>query len=197
MYLRIKRLIDIVVSIIGLPILGILFVIFSILIKLEDRGPIFYTAERFGIDGKVFKMYKFRTMKKNSLDIRLEDGSTYNAQDDPRVTRIGKIIRKTSLDETAQFINILKGDMSLIGPRPLLADRRYDELDNTIKKILQVRPGVSGYSQAYYRNSISQQEKFENDLHYVNNVSFLLDIKIILKTMVSVFSQKNIYNENK
>ena len=118
MYRIIKRFFDILIAVIALPIFGALFIVFAPIIHFSDRGPVFYNAQRIGKNGKLFKMYKFRTMKTNSPDIRLADGSTYNGANDPRVTRIGKFLRTTSIDEAPQVINILNGTMSLIGPRP-------------------------------------------------------------------------------
>ena len=190
-----KRLIDLVISLMGLPFFGIIFVIFAPIIKLTDHGPIFYNAERLGFKGKVYKMYKFRSMRVNAPDIRNADGSTYNGDDDPRVTRIGRFMRKTSVDETPQILNVLKGDMSIIGPRPFVTTHYegYDKLDAKRKKRLDVRPGITGYSQAYYRNSIGQQEKIDNDCYYADHVSLGFDIKIFLKTIQSVLKRENIY----
>ena len=190
-----KRLIDIVVSIISLPIFGILLVVLAPIIKVTDKGPIFYNAERLGRKGKVYKMFKFRSMKVNAPDIRNEDGSTFNGNNDPRVTKIGRIMRKTSLDETPQILNVLKGDMSLIGPRPFVTTHYYgyEKLDDKGKKRLEVRPGITGYSQAYYRNSIEQKQKIENDCFYADHVSFHLDVKIFLHTIKTVLKRENIY----
>ena len=196
MYKKIgKRLIDLVISIIGLPFFGIIFIIFAPIIKLTDNGPVFYNAERLGWKGKVYKMYKFRSMRVNAPDIRNADGSTYNGDDDPRVTKIGRIMRKTSVDETPQILNVLKGDMSIIGPRPFVTTHYegYDKLDEKRKKRLEVRPGITGYSQAYYRNSIGQQEKIDNDCYYVDHVSLGLDVKIFFQTIRSVLKRENIY----
>ena len=196
MYKKIgKRLIDLVISIIGLPFFGIIFIIFAPIIKLTDNGPVFYNAERLGWKGKVYKMYKFRSMRVNAPDIRNADGSTYNGDDDPRVTKIGRIMRKTSVDETPQILNVLKGDMSIIGPRPFVTTHYegYNKLDEKRKKRLEVRPGITGYSQAYYRNSIGQQEKIDNDCYYVDHVSLGLDVKIFFQTIRSVLKRENIY----
>lgn len=196
MYKKIgKRLIDLVISIIGLPFFGIIFMILAPIIKLTDNGPVFYNAERLGWKGKVYKMYKFRSMRVNAPDIRNADGSTYNGDDDPRVTKIGRIMRKTSVDETPQILNVLKGDMSIIGPRPFVTTHYegYDKLDEKRKKRLEVRPGITGYSQAYYRNSIGQQEKIDNDCYYVDHVSLGLDVKIFFQTIRSVLKRENIY----
>jgi undecaprenyl phosphate N,N'-diacetylbacillosamine 1-phosphate transferase len=188
----VKRIIDIVMSLIALPILLLVFIIFAPMIYLNDKGTILFVAERRGKDGKTFKMYKFRSMCLNAPDLRNTDGSTYSGENDPRVTKVGKIMRKTSIDELPQIINVLKGDMSFIGPRPNLANRSYDTFDDIRKKRVSVLPGITGYSQAYFRNSITQDEKFINDCYYVDNVSFLLDAKIFFKTVASVIFRNNI-----
>ena len=188
-----KRLIDFVIALCGTPFLLIIFLVVAPLIYLEDKGPVFYNATRRGKDGKEFKMYKFRSMYVNSPDLRNEDGSTYNGENDPRVTKIGKILRKTSLDETPQLLNILKGDMSIIGPRPTLATKPISELPAERLKRYEMRPGLTGYSQAYFRNSITQEEKFKHDVYYIENVTLLMDIKIFIQTAMSVLKRKNIY----
>ena len=189
-----KRFIDVVVSLVALPFFCLGFIFIAPLIYFTDRGPIFYNATRKGKNGKDFKMYKFRSMMVNAPDMRNADGSTYSGNDDPRVTKIGKILRKTSLDEIPQVLNVLMGDMSLIGPRPTLATKEYieSELDENRKKHYSVRPGITGYSQAYFRNSITQEEKFANDAFYADNVTFIFDLKILFKTITSVLGQKNI-----
>ncbi|HHX68284.1 MAG TPA: sugar transferase [Gallicola sp.] len=189
----IKRILDIIICILGLPIFVLLLIIFGLLIKLEDHGPIFYKAERIGKDGKLFKMYKFRSMKLNAPALLNPDGSTYNSKDDPRVTKIGKFIRETSIDETPQIINVLKGDMSIIGPRASLASALSTYKNDEIDK-MKVRPGITGYTQAYYRNKLSNREKRLKDAWYANNVSVWLDMKIFFKTIVTVFKREGIYN---
>jgi len=191
----VKRIIDFLLSLIGLPFFIIIFVVVAPIIFFTDRGPVFYNATRLGYKGKTYKMYKFRSMRVNAPDLRNKDGSTYNGEDDPRVTKIGRIMRKTSLDEAPQLLNVLKGDMSIIGPRPHITTnyQGYDSLTPEKKKRLEVRPGITGYSQAYYRNSISSEEKIANDCYYVDHVSFLFDIKIFLQTVKSVLLRKNIY----
>ncbi|MDU5459985.1 MULTISPECIES: sugar transferase [Anaerococcus] len=194
-----KRTFDILLSLI-LMIPVILIVIFSyIFIKIEDGGPLFYKAERTGLFGIPFKMYKLRSMKENAPDIRLEDGSTFNGDDDPRVTKFGKFARKTSIDELPQIINVLKGDMSFIGPRPdtpMYLDKYTDEE----KIILTVRPGITGYNQAINRNSVLTKEKLENDVYYVKHLSLFFDLKIIFMTINTIIMRKNInrnYEESK
>lgn len=191
----IKRLFDIVLSIIGLIFSIPIFIVIALLIFIEDKGPIFYNASRLGRKGKIFKMYKFRSMKVNAPDIRNADGSTYNGDNDPRLTKIGRFIRKTSIDELPQLINVFIGNMSFIGPRPhLVTDYKgYDSLSEDGKRRLAVRPGITGYSQAFYRNSVNSDEKIKNDVYYANNISFILDVKIFFKTISSVLKRENIY----
>lgn len=192
----IKRGIDIVLSLITLPFVLIVIIIMAPIIFINDPGPIFYNGLRRGKNGKTFKMFKFRSMYVNSPDIRNVDGSTFNSDDDPRVTKIGKIMRKLSIDEIPQLLNVLIGDMSFVGPRPTLATKSFENIEIQRRKRYDVRPGITGYSQAYFRNSISQEDKFKYDLYYVDNVSFLLDMKIIFKTFGTVLMQKNINNKS-
>ena len=187
-----KRAIDILLSLIALPFVLLVVAIMAVFIYLEDRGPVFYNATRRGRNGKNFKMFKLRSMYVNSPDLKNADGSTFNSDKDPRVTKVGRFMRKTSVDELPQILNVLIGDMSFVGPRPTLAVTPYEDLPPINKKRLTVRPGITGYAQAYYRNSITQQEKFEYDCYYVDNVSLLLDIKILFKTAFSVLKRENI-----
>ncbi|MGG3383614.1 MULTISPECIES: sugar transferase [Heyndrickxia] len=191
----IKRFLDILLSLIVLPFFLIITVPVSILIKLEDRGPIFYNASRLGKNMKEFKMYKFRSMKVDAPDIRNEDGSTFNSNNDPRVTRIGKILRKTSIDELPQILNVLKGNMSFIGPRPSPLGNK-DHYPKEYFKKFDVLPGITGYNQATLRNKSTMEQRIQNDLFYVENVSFILDMKIIFKTVISVITSKNINRNN-
>lgn len=188
-----KRFLDIVISICILPAFLVIYIVVSPIILITDGKPVFYTANRIGKDGKIYKMYKFRSMKNNAPDIRMEDGSTYNAADDPRVTKIGRILRATSIDETPQILNVLKGDMSFIGPRPFVPVEGKKCLDKDFTDRLKVRPGITGYTQAYYRNAISQNEKIKLDAIYARKVTFINDIKILLKTIDTVVHRKNIY----
>lgn len=188
-----KRLIDFLVALLTLPFLLLILAVVAPAIYFNDKGPVFYNAFRMGKSGKRFTMFKLRSMKINAPDLRNPDGSTFNSTDDPRVTKIGKFIRKTSIDEMPQLLNVLKGDMSLVGPRPTLYSNKYLTFDEQTKKRFKVRPGVTGYTQAYYRNSIGQEEKFRHDTWYVDNISFLLDVKVIFKTFFSVLKQKDIF----
>ena len=193
----IKRLLDIIFGIIGFVISSVIFMIIGPIIYFTDKGPILYVAPRLGKDGKVFKMLKFRSMKLNAPDIRNSDGSTFNSEDDPRVTKVGKFIRKTSLDEFPQFINVLMGDMSLIGPRPNVITTTYDNLSIVEKERIKEKPGITGFNQAYFRNSVDTEEKYNNDIFYINNISFALDLKILIKTLVSVLRKENINSKLK
>lgn len=187
----IKRVLDICISILALPIFALVFIILAPIIYFTDKGPVFYNAPRLGRNGKMFKMYKFRSMYVNAPDLRNEDGSTYNSTKDPRVTPIGRFIRKTSLDEIPQCLNTLNGTMSIIGPRPDLptALQKYDE---KTKRKLEVRPGITGYNQAYFRNTVTWKEALEHDVYYVDHCSFLMDVKIVLKTIQTVALRKGI-----
>lgn len=189
-----KRMIDLLISLIALPFLLIVFIIFAPIIYFTDKSPVFYNAERIGRNGKLFKMYKFRSMYVNAPDIRLADGSTYNGEDDPRVTPIGRFIRKTSIDELPQILNIFLGHMSLIGPRPDPPDwlERYPE---EIKVFLTVRPGITGYSQAYYRNSADGEAKMQHDAYYATHCTFWMDVKIFFKTIATVLMAENTYKD--
>lgn len=188
----IKPVADWLIALLAFPFFCILWIIVAIAIKIEDGGPVFYMANRIGKDSKKLRMYKFRSMKVNAENITNPDGSTYNAKDDPRVTKVGKFLRETSLDETAQLLNMLKGEMSLIGPRAsgwdALPTYQEDEVDK-----MKVRPGITGYTQAYYRNSISVREKRLYDAWYANHISFWLDVKIFFKTIVTVLKHDNVY----
>lgn len=190
-----KRLLDIFVSLIALPFVLLVIVVLAPIIYFTDKGPVFYNAPRLGRNGKVFKMYKLRSMKVNSPNIRNADGSTYNADDDPRVTKIGRLMRKTSIDELPQFLNVLKGDMSLIGPRAHLVTnyKGYDLLDEPHKIRIAVRPGITGYNQAYFRNSVTSEEKIKNDVYYVEHLTFLMDVKVFFKTVMTVIKRENVY----
>jgi undecaprenyl phosphate N,N'-diacetylbacillosamine 1-phosphate transferase len=187
-----KRIFDLIIAIIVLPFWLIILIIIGPIIYFQDKGTIFYNAPRLGKNGKVFKMYKFRSMKTNAPDLRNEDGSTFNAENDPRLTQVGKFIRKTSLDETPQLLNIIKGDMSIIGPRPDLPEHNELYEGNEARK-LEVRPGVTGFNQAYYRNTVPWKERIQHDIYYVDNISFWLDIKIFIKTAISVLKREDIF----
>lgn len=167
----------------------------SIAIKIDSKGSIIFKQKRLGKNGKLFNMYKFRTMYVDAPDLRNEDGSTFNSDSDPRVTKVGLILRKTSLDELPQVINILKGEMSFIGPRPDLPDQ-YELYSEEDKKKLLVRPGVTGYAQANGRNNNSWAKRIDMDIFYVEHYSLLLDLNIFVKTIYTVLKREGINAEN-
>ena len=189
-----KRVLDLIISILVLPLLFLLVVILGPIIYLEDKGPIFYNAPRVGKGGKSFIMFKFRSMKVNAPDLVMEDGSTYNGADDPRMTKIGAFMRRTSLDEMPQFLNVLFGDMSVIGPRPdLKRETELYEGDEGDK--LLVKPGITGYAAAYGRNSLPWHERLKMDVYYVHHLTFAFDVKIFFKTITTVLKQEGVYVE--
>ena len=199
--LFLKRVIDIMASIVGLLILAILVPIVWIGNRIcKDKGPVFYSHERIGKNGKHFKMYKFRSMivgaddvlkeyLKNNEEIRKEFEETRKLQNDPRITKFGSFLRKTSLDEFPQFINVLKGEMSLIGPRAVVDDE-IEKFGDKQEVVLSVKPGVTGYWAANGRSNTSYEERIEMETYYVENMSIVLDIKIIFKTIYSVIKRE-------
>jgi undecaprenyl phosphate N,N'-diacetylbacillosamine 1-phosphate transferase len=191
-----KRAFDLILAIIALPFWLIIIAIIGPIIYFQDKGSIFYNAPRLGKDGKTFKMYKLRSMKMNAPDLRNKDGSTFNAEDDPRLTKIGKFIRKTSLDETPQLLNIIKGDMSIIGPRPDLPEH-FALYENNEERKLEIRPGVTGFNQAYFRNTVPWKERIQNDIYYIDHLSWWLDIKIFFKTAISVLRRDDVFVTDK
>lgn len=191
-----KRIFDLVLAIIALPFWLIILIVVGPMIYFQDKGSIFYNAPRLGKDEKIFKMYKFRSMKMNAPDLRNKDGSTFNAEDDPRLTKIGKFTRKTSLDETPQLLNIIKGDMSIIGPRPDLPEH-MDLYEGNESRKLEIRPGVTGYNQAYFRNTVPWKERIKNDIYYIDHLTMWMDIKVFFKTAVSVLKREDVFVEQK
>ncbi len=187
-----KRVIDIVACIIALPFVLLVTVPIAIIIKLEDKGPVFYRSKRLGKGFSEFDMLKFRSMKVNAPDLRNDDGSTYNSKTDPRVTKIGRFMRETSIDELPQFFNVLFGDMSIIGPRAGDVESK-DTYEEDEKDKLLIRPGITGYTQAYYRNGLGVRDKRLFDAWYAHNVSLGLDIKIFFKTIQTVVKRENVY----
>ena len=187
-----KRIFDFCVALIAMPFVLLLCAGVWVVIKLDDRGPLFHMASRIGKNGRIFKMYKFRSMIVNAPDLRMEDGSTYNAEDDPRVTKVGKFLRRTSLDEIPQLINVLVGDMALIGPRP---DSAFylEHYTPEERVILTVRPGITGWNQAINRNSVGTKEKLQADIYYVDHLSFFFDCQVIWLTIKTVLSHKDVY----
>jgi lipopolysaccharide/colanic/teichoic acid biosynthesis glycosyltransferase len=185
-----KRGLDIIVSLSALIILSPILVVIALTTRLSSRGPAVFKQQRAGRNGKPFVFYKFRTMK---VDVDTY-GPSPKSEKDPRLTKAGKILREYSLDELPQLFNILKGDMSVVGPRPLYLSQ-ICEWSERQKKRLLVRPGLTGLAQISGRGQMSREEKLELDVKYVETASFLADIKIILATVVQVFRRKGIYEE--
>ena len=195
LYVRVvKRMLDIIISLLMMPFLLLFIVVFGLVIWLEDHGPVFYNAPRMGKDFKPFKMYKFRSMKVNAPDLVMEDGSTYNGADDPRMTRVGAFMRRASIDEFPQFLNVLKGDMSVIGPRPDL-ERETELYEGNGADKLLVRPGITGWAAVSGRNAIQWRDRLKLDVEYVHNVSFAFDVKVFFLTFKTIFSQEGIFVE--
>lgn len=191
----IKRLIDILACLFALPFVILIFVPVAIAIKIEDGGPLFYSSKRIGKGFKEFGMLKFRSMKVNAPDLRNSDGSTFNSKSDPRVTRVGHFLRETSIDEIPQVFNVLAGQMSIIGPRAGDVESKDTYMEDEKDKLL-VRPGITGYTQAYYRNGLGVREKRLYDAWYAHSVSFTLDVKIFFRTIKTVLTHENVYTND-
>ena len=196
-YRFLKRTIDIIASLIGLILLSPVLIIVSILIKLESEGPIIFSQDRIGYKGQKFKMYKFRSMVVNAEELKKKlveqnemSGPMFKMKNDPRVTKVGKFIRKTSIDELPQLINILRGEMSLVGPRPSLP-KEVKEFEPWMMERLEVKPGLTCYWQVAGRNDIDFEEWMKLDIKYVRERSFWLDIKLIFKTFFVLFGDKH------
>lgn len=189
----IKRFLDLVLSLIALIILMPLMIVIAILIKIDSKGPVFFLQERLGKNGKIFKIIKFRTMIVNAENIG--DGLKIKSESDNRITRVGKIIRKTSLDELPQLVNVIKGDMSIVGPRPPVTYHpyKYEKYSEEQRERFNVRPGITGLAQVKVRNSASWDERINIDIKYIKEITFINDLKIIVRTVKKVFERENIY----
>ena len=193
-YLVIKRIFDVVISLIALIILSPILLIVAIAIKIESKGPIIFKQQRIGKGGKVFNIYKFRSM---IVGAEKMGTGVYSKKGDSRVTKVGKFIRMTSIDELPQLVNILKGEMSIIGPRPVLTYHpwKYEEYTEEQLKRFNVRPGVTGWAQVHGRKDVEWHERIKLDVYYVENISFWLDVKIFFKTIIQVLSMKDNVNK--
>lgn len=198
----IKRCIDIILSLLGLIILSPVFLLIAILIKKEDHGNVFYKHKRIGHMNKDIYIYKFRSMTNKyktfdefyqtlSDEQKQEWDENFKLENDPRITKIGKFIRKTSLDELPQIINILKGDMSIIGPRPVVNDE-IEKYGNQKAKFLSIKPGLTGYWAANGRSATTYEDRIKLELYYIDHCSLLLDIKIFFKTILSVLKKEGV-----
>ena len=197
LYEIIKRLIDVICSFIGVVVLSPLFIVIAIIIKATSKGPAFFSQKRVGKNGKEFDMYKFRSMVVNAEELKEKlvaqnemSGPMFKMKDDPRVTKVGKFIRKTSIDELPQLWNVLKGDMSLVGPRPSLP-KEVAQFEEWMYKRLEVKPGLTCYWQVSGRNNIDFEDWMKLDIKYVDERSTFIDIKLIFKTVFVLFGDKN------
>ena len=192
-----KRALDVFASLLGLILLSPILLIVVIMIKLDSKGPVIFKQKRVGLNGREFYMYKFRSMVVNAEELKEKlktqnemSGPMFKMKEDPRVTRVGKFIRKTSLDELPQLINVIKGDMSLVGPRPSLPNE-VKQFEPWMLKRLDVKPGLTCFWQVSGRNDIDFEDWMKLDIKYVNEKNFFLDIKLILKTVLVLFGDKH------
>ena len=196
MYRVIKRILNLLCSFVGVIVLSPFFLIISLFIKVSSKGPVFFVHERVGLNGKKFKLIKFRTMVNNAEEMiasfspeqKKEWEENYKLKDDPRITKIGKFLRRTSLDELPQLINILKGDMSIVGPRPVV-DEELNWYGDKKDKLLSVKPGLTGWWAVNGRSNVPYPERCDLELYYVDHISFALDAKIILKTLGAIIKK--------
>lgn len=186
-----KRIADFLAALTLAPPVLVVSAAAAVAIKIEDGGPVFYSSRRLGKDMKPFTLHKLRSMSVGAPDLRNTDGSTYSAADDPRVTRVGRVLRRTSMDELPQLFNVLKGEMSIIGPRPspMGNEGKYTE---SFKRKFEVLPGITGYSQALNRNNDTLAERERTDTHYVDHLSLRLDLEILVRTLVTVATSRNL-----
>lgn len=196
-YKYVKRFLDFSLSLLGLIVLSPVFLIISILIKKESDGTVFFKHKRIGKNGKEIYLYKFRSMVPNAEELikkftpeqMKEFKENFKLENDPRITKIGKILRKTSLDELPQLINILKGDLSIIGPRPVI-EEELKKYGNNKEKLLSVTPGLTGYWAANGRSNTTYEQRMQMELFYVDNISFKMDLKVFIKTILSVIKKE-------
>lgn len=196
-YIKIKRVIDVILASVALILLSPLFAIIAIAIKIDSKGPIFFAHKRIGKNGKIIKLYKFRSMVINAEELiksftpeqMREYKENYKLTNDPRITKVGKFLRKTSLDELPQLINIINGDLSIIGPRPVVADE-LEKYGVNKDKFLSVTPGLTGYWAANGRSNTTYEQRMEMELYYIDNLSLKMDIKVFFKTILSVLKKE-------
>ena len=196
-YIKIKRVIDVILASVALILLSPLFAIIAIAIKIDSKGPVFFAHKRIGKNGKIIKLYKFRSMVINAEELiksftpeqMREYKENYKLTNDPRITKVGKFIRKTSLDELPQLINIINGDLSIIGPRPVVADE-LEKYGVNKDKFLSVTPGLTGYWAANGRSNTTYEQRMEMELYYIDNLSLKMDIKVFFKTILSVLKKE-------
>ena len=196
-YIKVKRVIDVILASIALILLSPLFAIIAIAIKIDSKGPVFFAHKRIGKNGNIIKLYKFRSMVINAEELiksftpeqMREYKENYKLTNDPRITKVGKFLRKTSLDELPQLINIINGDLSIIGPRPVVADE-LEKYGVNKDKFLSVTPGLTGYWAANGRSNTTYEQRMEMELYYIDNLSLKMDIKVFFKTILSVLKKE-------
>lgn len=196
-YIKIKRVIDVILASVALILLSPLFAIIAIAIKIDSKGPVFFAHKRIGKNGKIIKLYKFRSMVINAEELiksfipeqMKEYKENYKLTNDPRITKVGKFLRKTSLDELPQLINIINGDLSIIGPRPVVADE-LEKYGVNKDKFLSVTPGLTGYWAANGRSNTTYEQRMKMELYYIDNLSLKMDIKVFFKTILSVVKKE-------
>lgn len=196
-YIKVKRVIDVILASVALILLSPLFAIIAIAIKIDSKGPVFFAHKRIGKNGKIIKLYKFRSMVINAEELiksftteqMKEYKENYKLTNDPRITKVGKFLRKTSLDELPQLINIINGDLSIIGPRPVVADE-LEKYGVNKDKFLSVTPGLTGYWAANGRSNTTYEQRMEMELYYIDNLSLKMDIKVFFKTILSVLKKE-------
>lgn len=196
-YRIVKRITDVVLATLALIMLSPVFAIIAIAIKLESKGPVFFKHTRIGKNGKIIKLYKFRSMVVNAEELikgftpeqMKEYKENYKLTNDPRITKVGEFLRKTSLDELPQLLNIIKGDLSIIGPRPVVSEE-LKKYGYNINKFLSVTPGLTGYWAANGRSNTTYEQRMQMELFYIDNMSLKMDIKVFLKTILSVVKKE-------
>lgn len=196
-YIKIKRVIDMILASIALILLSPVFAIIAIAIKIDSKGPVFFAHKRIGKNGKIIKLYKFRSMVINAEELiksftpeqMKEYKENYKLTNDPRITKVGKFLRKTSLDELPQLINIINGDLSIIGPRPVVAEE-LEKYGVNKDKFLSVTPGLTGYWAANGRSNTTYEQRMKMELYYIDNLSLKMDIKVFFKTILSVVKKE-------
>lgn len=196
-YIKIKRVIDVILASVALILLSPLFAIIAIAIKIDSKGPVFFAHKRIGKNGNIIKLYKFRSMVINAEELiksftpeqMKEYKENYKLTNDPRITKVGKFLRKTSLDELPQLINIINGDLSIIGPRPVVADE-LEKYGVNKDKFLSVTPGLTGYWAANGRSNTTYEQRMKMELYYIDNLSLKMDIKVFFKTILSVVKKE-------
>lgn len=196
-YIKVKRILDCILATIALIILSPIYLIIAIAVKIDSKGPVFFGHTRIGKNGKIIKIYKYRTMVTNAEELikqftpeqMKEYKENFKLENDPRITKVGKFLRKTSLDELPQLLNIIQGDLALIGPRPVVK-KELEKYGENAGKFLSVTPGLTGNWAASGRSNTTYEERMEMELWYVDNISFITDVKIFFKTIIAVIKKE-------